>query len=103
MKFLKGARPLHYGLVRQTYGAGWFTFSDWYRNAHNPDAELFRSNMQNTVHKGRVPKKWKTRSSWLNCASRDNEAVFWVSIGHYEAVGGGGGGDLDRCYRCLTD
>ena len=28
----------------------------------------------------------KTRSSWLNCALRDNEAVYWVSIGHYEAV-----------------
>ena len=28
----------------------------------------------------------KTRSSWLNCASRDDEAVYWVSIGHYEAV-----------------
>ena len=30
---------------------------------------------------------WKqTRSSWLNCALRDDEAVYWVSIGHYEAV-----------------
>ena len=28
----------------------------------------------------------KTRSSWLNCALRDDEAVFWASIGHYEAV-----------------
>ena len=27
-----------------------------------------------------------TRSNWLNCALRDDEAVFWVSIGHYEAV-----------------
>ena len=27
-----------------------------------------------------------TRSSWLNCALRDDEAVFWVSIGHSEAV-----------------
>ena len=26
-----------------------------------------------------------TRSSWLNCALRDDEAVYWVSIGHYEA------------------
>ena len=32
------------------------------------------------------PKKWKTRSTWLNCALRDNKAMFWVSIGHYEAV-----------------
>ena len=28
----------------------------------------------------------ETRSSWLNCALRDDEAVNWVSIGHYEAV-----------------
>ena len=28
----------------------------------------------------------KTRSSWLNCALRDDEAVYWVSIGHYEEV-----------------
>ena len=27
-----------------------------------------------------------TRSSWLNCALRDDEAVYCVSIGHYEAV-----------------
>ena len=27
-----------------------------------------------------------TRSNWLNCALRDDEAVYWVSIGHYEAV-----------------
>ena len=27
-----------------------------------------------------------TRSSLLNCALRDDEAVYWVSIGHYEAV-----------------
>ena len=32
------------------------------------------------------PKKWKTRSTWLNCALRDNKTMFWVSIGHYEAV-----------------
>ena len=32
---------------------------------------------------------WQTRSSWLNCALRDDEAVYWVSRGHYkaEAVG----------------
>ena len=28
----------------------------------------------------------KTRSSWLNCALRDDEAVYWVSIGHFKAV-----------------
>ena len=32
---------------------------------------------------------FKTRSSWLNCALRDDEAVYWVSIGHYEAVAAG--------------
>ena len=31
-------------------------------------------------------KEENTRSSWLNCALRDDEAVYWVSIGHYEAV-----------------
>ena len=28
----------------------------------------------------------QTRSSWLNCALRDDEAVYWVSKGQYEAV-----------------
>ena len=28
----------------------------------------------------------KTRSSWLNRALRDDEAVYWVSIGHYAAI-----------------
>ena len=28
----------------------------------------------------------KIRSSWLNSALRDDEAVYWVSIGHYEAL-----------------
>ena len=27
-----------------------------------------------------------TRSSWLNCGLRVDEAVYWVSIGHYEVV-----------------
>ena len=25
----------------------------------------------------------RTRSSWPNCALREDEAVYWVSIGHY--------------------
>ena len=33
-----------------------------------------------------IKKYLETRSSWLNCALRDDEAVCWVSIGHYEAV-----------------
>ena len=28
----------------------------------------------------------QTRSSWFNCALRDDEAVCWVNIGHYEAL-----------------
>ena len=28
----------------------------------------------------------RTRSIWLNCALRDDEAAYWVSIGHFEAV-----------------
>ena len=28
----------------------------------------------------------KSRSSWLNSALQGDEAVYWVSIGHYEAV-----------------
>ena len=29
-----------------------------------------------------------TRSSWLNCALRVDEAVYWVSIKHYEVAVG---------------
>ena len=29
---------------------------------------------------------WETRSSSHNCALQDDEAVYWVSIVHYEAV-----------------
>ena len=32
------------------------------------------------------PRDIQTRSSWLNCALRDDEAVYWVSIGHCEAL-----------------
>ena len=35
--------------------------------------------------KGQNQGTWKTRSSLLNCALRDDEAVYWVSIGHYRA------------------
>ena len=27
-------------------------------------------------------KDFKTRSSWLNCVLRDDEAVYWVGIGY---------------------
>ena len=45
---------------------------------------------QNVKCKDKVTKsisfKVDTRSSWLNYALRDNEAVFWVSIRLYEAM-----------------
>ena len=47
-------------------------------------------------------KQNKTRSSWLNCALRDDEAVYWVSIGHYEAVAVGNWWDwVSRGHLCL--
>ena len=33
-----------------------------------------------------IDQNWSTRFSWLNCVLRDDEAVYWVSLGHYEAV-----------------
>ena len=67
---------------------------------------LSSSNIDNALMKSRTVKMPKhpvpnlqeldekvksTRSSWLNCALRDDEAVYWVSIGHYEAVAFGNG------------
>ena len=40
-----------------------------------------------------------TRSRWLNCALRDNEAVYWFSIGHHEAVAVGNW--VSRGHSCL--
>ena len=31
-----------------------------------------------------MKKLGKTRSTWLNCVSQDDEAVYCVSIGHFE-------------------
>ena len=59
-----------------------------------------RNFSQQTKENTNLPKTWReipvlqkdtqnnnvTRSSWLNCALGDDEAVYWVSIGHYEAV-----------------
>ena len=40
-----------------------------------------------TSIKCKLQDSWITRSSWLNCALRDDEAVYCFSIGHYyEAV-----------------
>ena len=39
------------------------------------------------IQEGFFFKNWIwTRSSWLDCALRDDEAVYWVSLGHNKAV-----------------
>ena len=44
----------------------------------------------------------KTRSSWFNCALRDDEAVCWVSIGYCEALAVGNWWYLvSRGHLCL--
>ena len=44
----------------------------------------------------------KTRSSWHNRALRDDEAVYWVSKRHYEAVAVGNWGYwVSRGHLCL--
>ena len=41
-------------------------------------------------------------SSWLNCALRDDDAVYWLSIGHYEAVAVGNWWySVSRGHLCL--
>ena len=43
-----------------------------------------------------------TRSSWLNCALWDDEAVYWVSIGHSKVVAVGNWWYwVSRGYSCL--
>ena len=42
--------------------------------------------MRKIVSNPRTEKDYQTRSSWFNCALRDDEALYWVIIGHYEAV-----------------
>ena len=41
------------------------------------------------IHSSLKTHMLKTRSRWLNCALREDEAVYWVSIGHYEAIADG--------------
>ena len=57
-------------------------FASWEKSNHRT-FYLWVVLTQNSVFFG---KEMRTRSSWLNCALRDDEAVYWVSIGHYEAV-----------------
>ena len=57
-------------------------FSSLYILPHSPAClDIWKD----TAHRGTAIIR-ETRSSWLNCALRDDEAVYWVSIGHYEAV-----------------
>ena len=42
-----------------------------------------------------------TRSSWLNCALGDDEAVYWVSKGHYEAVAVDDTGSVEGTYAFI--
>ena len=42
--------------------------------------------LRNTKKHKKKETQENTRSNWLNCALRDDEAVYWVSIGHYKAV-----------------
>ena len=61
---------------------------------HNDNDEGFYENVQGNEDEVRekllsvlyIYFKHLTRSSWLNCGLRDDETVYWVSIGHYEAV-----------------
>ena len=41
---------------------------------------------QTKIYTNNLSNQIATRSSWLNCALRNDKAVYWVSIGHYEAV-----------------
>ena len=47
-----------------------------------------------------LPHIW-TRSSWLNCSLRGDEAVYWVSIGQQSLVLGGT--EPVRRYRLISD
>ena len=54
-----------------------------YQHICNVSIQTYQCSNVSVTEKSNV----KTRSSWLNCAFRDDEAVYWVSIGHYEVVG----------------
>ena len=55
----------------------------WFSSAALPARRLWRIPVDaQTVPRVNRPEEKMTRSSWLNCALRDDEAVYWVSIGH---------------------
>ena len=61
---------------------GQFRLSDQLtrHNTNTPNPRKMKINQEKNERYG------ITRSSWLNCALRDDEAVYWVSIGHCEAL-----------------
>ena len=52
-------------------------------------ANFLQHEMKITTNDGKKKEK-KTKSSCLKYALRDDEAVYWVGIGHYEAVNDAG-------------
>ena len=54
-----------------------------YQHICNVSIQTYQCSNVSVTEKSNV----KTRSSWLNCALRDDVDVYWVSIGHYEVVG----------------
>ena len=102
-------------------------------SARFPESEWVKGNSWSFLSipysRGHDQSMYETRSSWLNCGLRGDEAVYWVSIGQHgwylavprqyetviDVVGSVEGtdafiywkiGDLVRCYRCpnrLTD
>ena len=48
-----------------------------------------QANRWHLIRKNKHPTRtniYVTGSSWLNCALRDDEAVYWVSIGYFETL-----------------
>ena len=102
-------------------------------SARFPESEWVKGNSWSFLSipysRGHDQSMYETRSSWLNCGLRGDEAVYWVSIGQHgwylavprqyetviDVVGSVEGtdafiywkiGDLVRCYWCpnrLTD
>ena len=63
------------------------TTQNWSHTDSNPNHAILWATMHPPLAVSQLNgNDIETRSSWLNCALRDDEAVYWVSIGHYEAV-----------------
>ena len=53
------------------------------------NSPITRGNIRNLKPWSVIEKTRDTRSSWLNCALRGDEAVYWVGIGQQWLVLGG--------------